>query len=532
MQPRDGQLSNPSGAKKMDTEFDRYARRLRAGDYGLEKIGPLLDMAVKENRLEEGEALLASLDAAHPGDDRILGGRVALLLRSAKPERAMALIRHRLARSRVDDEFLRAAVGIGEMVSGRERTPVADPDERICLCMIVRNEALNLARCLNNVLEAVDEIVVVDTGSEDETRTIARIFGAQVLQFQWCDDFAAARNYGLARAAGPWILVLDADELIAPQDLEGLRKLVQQARGRNLAYSLMTRNYTRLANVVGLRANDGRYPGLEAGCGWFPSWKVRLFRKMPAVQFRFPVHERVDPALKEAGVTIEKSEVVIHHYGSLDVTRSAAKAEKYYQLALAKLERLRHDPAALRELAIQAGQLEKWDQAAELWEAFLKLRPDWAEAWVNLAGAHWQMGNYQQAVELAGKALALDKDCREAFFNQALGLLMQARLDEALAILEMLTQRHPGYLAAEFQLAACLAAAGRKQAAARAAARLVQQIGEDVWNAAVGDLAGRMRTAGLEKMAKAVMDLDLGTYPGRKIISHENRAGQLSGRPA
>ncbi len=517
--------------KTMDSGFDRYARRLLADEGGPELVGEFLDLAVRKNRATEGEAVLAKLAARLPGDDRILGARVALLLQAGLPDRAMALIRRRLARARADDDFLQGALAVRDMISGRQRQPASDPADRICLCMIVKNEALNLARCLNNVLEMVDEIVVVDTGSEDETPAIARIFGARVLRFKWCDDFSAARNYGLAAAASAWILVLDADELIASRDLSVLRRLVEQARGRNPAYSLMTRNYTPLANVVGWRANDGRYPGLEAGCGWFPSWKVRLFRKAPGIEFRFPVHERVDPSLKEAGVTIEKTEVVIHHYGNLDAAGSSAKAEKYYRLALAKLETLRRDPAALRELAVQAGQLEKWDQAVELWNAFLKLRPDWAEAWVNLAGAHWQLGNYRQTADLAGRALALDNDCKEAFFNQALGLLMQAKPAKALAILEPLAKRHPGYLAAEFQLAVCLAAAGRKEAARTAAEELAGRIGKDVWNAAIGDLAGRMRAAGLEKMARAVMELEF-TKEARGLSCHADRTGQFSGMPA
>lgn len=496
-------------------------------------MGSLLDLAIAQNRLEEGEAVLARLAERFPADPRLLGARVSLLLQAGKPQRAMDLIRLHLTRSRADDDFLEAALAVRRMLPASDKSTSKDPADRICLCMIVKNEALNLARCLHAGLDIADQIVVVDTGSDDETETIARIFGARVYNFKWSDDFAAARNFGLQKADCPWILVLDADELIDPRERSSIGKLVSRARSRNLAYSLMTRNYTPLANVVGWTANDGRYPGYEAGCGWFPSWKVRLFRKAPGIKFRYPVHERVDPSLQEAGVTIERARVVIHHYGNLDLARSKTKAVKYYHLAMAKLEKLRHDPWALRELAIQAGQLERWQEAVVLWENFLAIAPQWPEAYVNLAGAHWQLGNYAQTVDLAGKALELDGESKEAFLNQAMGLLMQGKVGKALAILESLLKKCPDYLAAQFQQAVCLAAEGRKEEAGRAAARLVERVGQKVWKAAVGEFGQRLRGAGLEKMALEIESLeghekaDVG-----EGLGHENRSGQFSGMPA
>lgn len=82
----------------------------------------------------------------------------------------------------------------------------------ISLCMIVKNESHNLHRCLKSVQGFVNQIIVVDTGSEDNTVEIARSYGAEVHFFEWCDDFAAARNYSLSFATGDWILILDADE--------------------------------------------------------------------------------------------------------------------------------------------------------------------------------------------------------------------------------------------------------------------------------------------------------------------------------
>lgn len=77
--------------------------------------------------------------------------------------------------------------------------------------MIVKDEAEHLPRCLESCAGLFDEIVVVDTGSTDDTKEIAQSFGAKVFDFEWCDDFAAARNESLRHATGEWMMWLDAD---------------------------------------------------------------------------------------------------------------------------------------------------------------------------------------------------------------------------------------------------------------------------------------------------------------------------------
>lgn len=88
---------------------------------------------------------------------------------------------------------------------------------KLSLCMIVKNEQETLAKCLNSVKGIVDEMIIVDTGSTDKTPKIAQQFGAKVHSFNWCDDFAKARNASLSYATGQWILVLDADEILDPE---------------------------------------------------------------------------------------------------------------------------------------------------------------------------------------------------------------------------------------------------------------------------------------------------------------------------
>ena len=88
----------------------------------------------------------------------------------------------------------------------------------ISLCMIVKNEEANLSKCLSSIKDIVDEIVVVDTGSNDATKEIARRFTDKVLDFDWVDDFSKARNYAFEQATKDYILWLDADDVLLEPD--------------------------------------------------------------------------------------------------------------------------------------------------------------------------------------------------------------------------------------------------------------------------------------------------------------------------
>ncbi|NRZ85732.1 glycosyltransferase involved in cell wall biosynthesis [Clostridium beijerinckii] len=80
--------------------------------------------------------------------------------------------------------------------------------------MIVKNEEENLKSCLPKVLTFINEIIIVDTGSSDNTKMVAKGFRAKVYDFEWCNDFSKARNFSISKASNDWVLVLDADEFV------------------------------------------------------------------------------------------------------------------------------------------------------------------------------------------------------------------------------------------------------------------------------------------------------------------------------
>lgn len=101
---------------------------------------------------------------------------------------------------------------------------------KISACYIVKNEAKNLAKSIKSLKNQVNEIVVVDTGSTDNTITVARKLGAKVYSFPWQDDFSQVRNFALSKAKGDWLILLDADEYFTSKTAGNIRQVIRQAQ--------------------------------------------------------------------------------------------------------------------------------------------------------------------------------------------------------------------------------------------------------------------------------------------------------------
>ena len=320
--------------------------------------------------------------------------------------------------------------------------------------MITRDEEQFLARCLSSVRGVVDEIIVVDTGSVDRTIDIAGLFGARIFDFEWIDDFSAARNFSLSKASGDWIFSLDADEIISQRDHIPLKSLAKAGAAGYTAYSIVSRNYTSDPNQVGWVANDGRYGAEEAGCGWIPTEKVRLFPNHGRIRYEYAVHEMVEPSLNRAGMEIQGCSIPIHHYGPLAEVHEYQKMQAYYRLGKSKLDQLGANAVALRELAVQAAILGKTAEAIELWGKFIALKPKMPEAFVHLGTAYFQGKNYRAALQAAKKALELAPDMKEAIYNYALCEFIIGDIRKSIVCLENLLVLSPGFPPAEFVLAA------------------------------------------------------------------------------
>ncbi len=188
---------------------------------------------------------------------------------------------------------------------------------RVSATLIVRDESEFIADCLRSLAGNVDEIVLVDTGSRDDTIEIASRFPIKLHHFAWCNDFSAARNFARERASGDWILYIDADERLEIPDRDEFSRLLSD-RGK-IAWQL--RRHHRV--------------------GWTALSKLRLFRNDPRIRFQGVIHESIEPSV-EAAVRADGAEVGIcglrlHHIGY--ETDQRPKNSRYIPLLRDRLSR-------------------------------------------------------------------------------------------------------------------------------------------------------------------------------------------------
>ncbi len=214
--------------------------------------------------------------------------------------------------------------------------------------MIVRDEQKNLPHCLASVRGVFDEIVVVDTGSVDRTREVAREHGAQVFEFAWIDDFAAARNAALGHATGDYAFWLDADDVIEPEQRETLRALLDGLRLGDEA-----------AHVVQCACD----PGADGSGGETVVDHIRLFPLRPRIRWTYRVHEQIMPALRRAGIPARWTDLVVRHTGYVDVALRARKLERDTRILLEELKDRPDEPFILFNLGAVAIEQKDWQGA-------------------------------------------------------------------------------------------------------------------------------------------------------------------------
>lgn len=254
-------------------------------------------------------------------------------------------------------------------------------------CIIARNDAARVARCIESVAVVTTEVIVVDTGSNDETPRIAEAAGARVETFRWCDDFSAARNHSLSLAKGEWILVLDTDEALDPGQEGLLRELTSAPH--ELAYRC------RLRNLL----PDGKE---------FWSYVARLFRNDPRIRFSGRVHEQIEPSLAPLGRTPAPCDLTISHFGyAVDEATNRAKAERNLRGLLLDLEEQPQNGF----VALKVGQLYTTlgqnERALEfLTRAVTTLAPALAaEAYNCIAGIHVGRQAYEPALRACAESI-------------------------------------------------------------------------------------------------------------------------------
>jgi tetratricopeptide (TPR) repeat protein len=227
---------------------------------------------------------------------------------------------------------------------------------RLSLTMIAKNEAARLAKCLISVRDLVDEIIVVDTGSSDNTKDIAVRHGARVFDLPWPDSFADARNESIRHAAGRWLFWLDADECLGEADRNKLRALLANLPDDNTAYAMRSRSAT--ANGPAILADH-----------------VRLFRNHPAIRWEYRVHEQIPPSLCKAGHVVRATDIVIEHSGYREEGSDRRKLERNLRLLHLDVADRPDDPFILFNLGWTLADLGRPGEAIPLLQRGLQHSP-------------------------------------------------------------------------------------------------------------------------------------------------------------
>ncbi|MEM1309171.1 MAG: tetratricopeptide repeat protein [Cyanobacteria bacterium P01_H01_bin.153] len=235
----------------------------------------------------------------------------------------------------------------------------------ISLCMIVKDEADNLPRCLESVKGCVDEMRILDTGSQDDTIAIAQSLGAIVETAEWTQDFAVARNRSLANATGDWIFVLDADEIVTDA-------------GRELLSQIGTENSVGDQDLTTVLAGSLlRYESQAAQTPY--SEVLRLFRRRQEIYFERPYHETVDDS----------------------VTR-LMQAEPLWQVVSWPQVAISHSGYAAEAIA----QRDKFARAETIMATYLVEHPQDAYICNKLGALYVSLGNNDQGRSLLERGLA------------------------------------------------------------------------------------------------------------------------------
>ncbi len=363
----------------------------------------------------------------------------------------------------------------------------------LSLSMIVRDEAARLASCLGSVAGFVDEMVLVDTGSRDDTVAVAERLGATVHRFPWPGDFAPARNRALELVTGDWVLVLDADEALLPLARAPLRALMAQPdvllinllrheRGaRQSPYSSVSRLFRRHPAIRWSRAyhamvddsvaellaaeprwrvadcpqpalvHDGYRPELLAAGRKAERLREAMERelaerpgdpyaaaKLGALEVSEGRRERGIALLEEglahcpAGAHPERLELLVHR-AIAETGADPQRAIDLYRQALTLPVPPRLSLTARLNLAAQLLQRGEREEARTLAESATRLAPEVALGWYNLGLIRRRLGDLAGALEAYAAALELAPEHAETHQNLAAAQLLGGNIDAARA---------------------------------------------------------------------------------------------------
>ncbi|GBD06580.1 SPBc2 prophage-derived glycosyltransferase SunS [bacterium HR21] len=292
----------------------------------------------------------------------------------------------------------------------------------LAVTILARDSAATIARAIRSVQPIARQIVVLDTGSDDDTPSQALRLGAEVYFARWEGDFAAARNLALRHVRMPWVLALDSDE-----ELEGTTLLAQAHLLEDPGIGGIE---VQLRSVVSPEARH-RFV--------YSHWAVRLFRSAEGIGYCGRIHEQIRPALEARGWKLVRAPILIWHYGYTP-DRVRLKAQRNAELLRRELE---HSPADVwlrYHLGMALFELEENEEALEVLRPCSEhpgLQPE-QRMWARLraAQAALRLDRIAEVEQLLARPLPDPELEGLRRFVLAAAVLQQRRFAEALTLLD------------------------------------------------------------------------------------------------
>ncbi|MBO1225345.1 MAG: glycosyltransferase [Candidatus Scalindua sediminis] len=274
----------------------------------------------------------------------------------------------------------------------------ATPQGSISLCMIVRNEVENLARCLNSVKDTVDEIIIVDTGSTDRTVEIAKSFGAKIYFHPWENSFSKARNYSLKYATCEWILILDADEELSKDGAPRLKEIIKN------------NNYETISFVVKNKYKDSTQESYAN--------MIRLFKNFNGTYYEGTVHN----IIKCRGKRLDSSLSITHHGYNLSEEEMEEKFMRTTTLLKEQIKTDPHNPVPHMYLGVSYLGNNIYDEAIAESKKALELAKkkkftlrDFLVSYYVVSAAYLKKGNSKESEKYALKSIEIDDQFIDGF---------------------------------------------------------------------------------------------------------------------
>jgi len=311
------------------------------------------------------------------------------------------------------------------------------PEKKISAAMIVKNEENMLEECIESFREAVDEIVIVDTGSTDKTVEIAEKFNVKLYHHEWKDDFSEARNFSIKKATGDWIFIIDADERLERKDIPKVRSMKWQENYDVLCFDI----YSTLPGHLG-DANFGKH------------LSARLFKKKQDIYYYGIVHNVLNIPRK-AGVL----DVRIYHLGyDLEPEKMRQKFERSIKLLHKQLEESPNDAFVLMNTAQMYLSRNMLDEAEKCSTKLVDLlEKDTQEQEHLLLMGYYQLTDinlrrrqFEKCNEYALRALKIRKDYIDPLLNLGWSYFSQKKYNEAKDALEKFLIYREEYLKSEY----------------------------------------------------------------------------------